>query len=140
MHRACLLLELRYARASNVRGTTLDPALDPRLRYPEALGLKLWDAYRSLALQQRMWDAIRDPRYVSDPVVNAGQRGRSLPMPNDFHDSSEAAHQGAPGIPAEPIANARRLRAAMGCRCFQAFATDWGHFDRHDWQALPVVR
>ena len=33
----------------------------------EGLGLKIWDAHRPLAVQQLMWDAIQDPRYVSDP-------------------------------------------------------------------------
>ena len=36
-------------------------------------------------------------------------------------------------------ANARRLRQAMERRGFQAFATEWWHFDWHDWQRLPVV-
>lgn len=162
------LLELRYASPYNFLGTTLYPAPDPRLRCPvalalqqvqqdlasEGLGLKVWDAYRPLAVQQRMWDAIRDPRYVSDPAVNAGRhtrgtavdvtlvdrRGRPLPMPTDFDDFSEAAHQDAPGIAAERAAHARRLRAAMERRGFLAFATEWWHFDWHDWQALPVLR
>jgi zinc D-Ala-D-Ala dipeptidase len=162
------LLELRYASPYNVLGTTLYSALDPQLRCPVALalqevqrdlaaegyGLKVWDAYRPLAVQQRMWDAIRDPRYVSDPAVNAGRhtrgtavdvtlvdrRGRQLSMPTDFDDFSEAAHQDAPGIPAERAAHARQLRQAMERRGFQAFATEWWHFDWHGWQTLPVVR
>ena len=84
------LLELRYASHYNFLGTTLYPELDARLRCPvalalqqvqrdlaaEGLGLKVWDAYRPLAVQQRMWEAIRDPRYVSDPAVNAGRHTR----------------------------------------------------------------
>jgi D-alanyl-D-alanine dipeptidase len=119
----------------------------------EGLGLKIWDAYRPLAVQQQMWEAIRDPRYVSDPAVNAGRhtrgtavdltlvdrRGRELPMPTDFDDFSEAAHQDAPGISKERAANARRLRQAMERRGFRAFATEWWHFDWKDWERLPVV-
>jgi D-alanyl-D-alanine dipeptidase len=70
------LFELRYASPYNFLGATLYPELDPQLRCPvalalqqvqrdlaaEGLGLKVWDAYRPLAVQQRMWDAIRDPR------------------------------------------------------------------------------
>ncbi|MGA1303764.1 MAG: alpha/beta fold hydrolase [Cyanobium sp.] len=161
------LIELRYASPYNFLGTILYPALEPRLRCPvalalqqvqqdlagEGLGLKIWDAYRPLAVQQQMWDAIRDPRYVSDPAVNAGRhtrgtavdatlvdrRGRELPMPTDFDDFSEAAHQDAPGISKERAANARRLRQAMERRGFRAFATEWWHFDWKDWERLPVV-
>ena len=161
------LLELRYASPYNFLGTSLYPAPDARLRCPvalalqqvqrdlaaEGLGLKIWDAYRPLAVQQRMWDAIRDPRYVSDPAVNAGRhtrgtavdvtlvdrRGKELPMPTDFDDFSEAAHVDAAGIPMERSTNARRLREAMERRGFRSFATEWWHFDWKDWQSLPVV-
>jgi D-alanyl-D-alanine dipeptidase len=162
------LLELRYASPYNFLETTLYPTVDARLHCPvalalqqvqrdlaaEGLGLKVWDAYRPLAVQQRMWDAIRDPRYVSDPAVNAGRhtrgtavdvtlvdrRGKELPMPTDFDDFSEAAHVDAPGISRERAANARRLRQAMERRGFRAFAMEWWHFDWKDWQTLPVVR
>jgi zinc D-Ala-D-Ala dipeptidase len=162
------LLELRYASPYNFLGTTLYPTLDAQLRCPvalalqqvqrdlaaEGLGLKVWDAYRPLVVQQRMWDAIRDPRYVSDPAVNAGRhtrgtavdvrlvdrRGQELPMPTDFDDFSEAAHGDAPGISSERAANARRLRRAMERRGFRPFPTEWWHFDWKDWEQLPVVR
>lgn len=161
------LFELRYASPYNFLGATLYPQLNPQLRCPvalalqavqrdlaaEGLGLKVWDAYRPLAVQQRMWDAIRDPRYVSDPAVNAGRhtrgtavdvtlvdrRGRQLPMPTDFDDFSDAAHGDAAGIAAEPAANARRLRQAMERRGFRALATEWWHFDWLGWESLPVV-
>ncbi len=161
------LFELRYASPYNFLGQTLYPQLDPRLRCPVALalqrvqadlaahglGLKVWDAYRPLAVQQAMWDAIRDPRYVSDPAVNAGRhtrgtavdvtlvdrRGNPLPMPTDFDDFSEAAHVEAPGIPADRAANACRLRQAMTRHGFQSFATEWWHFDWQHWLELPVV-
>ena len=67
------------------------------------------------------------------------RRGRELPMPTDFDDFRAAAHQNAAGISPERAANARRLRQAMERRGFQAFATEWWHFDWHDWQRLPVV-
>lgn len=162
------LMELRYASPYNFLGATLYPRLDPQLRCPvalalqrvqrdlgrEGLGLKVWDAYRPLAAQQRMWDAIRDPRYVSDPAVNAGRhtrgtavdvtlvdrRGKELPMPTDFDDFSAAAHVDAPGISNDRASNARRLRKAMERHGFRAFPTEWWHFDWKDWQDLPVVR
>jgi D-alanyl-D-alanine dipeptidase len=161
------LFELRYASPYNFLGATLYPALTPALRCPVALalqlvqrdlaadglGLKVWDAYRPLTVQQRMWETIRDPRYVSDPAVNAGRhtrgtavdvtlvdrRGRELPMPTDFDDFSEAAHLDAPGIASDRAANARLLRRAMERRGFLSFPTEWWHFDWKDWQTLPVV-
>jgi len=139
------LFELRYASPYNVLGTSLYPQLNPQLRCPVALALQ--------QVQQAMWEAIRDPRYVSDPAVNAGRhtrgtavdvtlvdlRGTPLPMPTDFDDFSEAAHVDAPGISPERSANAIRLREAMTRRGFQAFPTEWWHFDWKTWSERPVV-
>lgn len=161
------LFELRYASPYNFLGRTLYSELKPRLRCPvalalqqvqqdlaaEGLGLMVWDAYRPLAVQQAMWDAIRDPRYVSDPSVNAGRhtrgtavdvtlvdrRGKPLTMPTDYDDFSEAAHVNAKGTPATAERNARHLREAMERRGFMAFPTEWWHFDWNAWEALPVV-
>lgn len=161
------LFELRYASPYNFLGETLDATLEPRLRCPvalalqqvqrdlavEGLGLKVWDAYRPLAVQQRMWDAVQDERYVSNPAVNAGRhtRGTSVdvtlvdrlgnerPLPTTFDDFSPAAHVEAPGTSPVTAANARRLRAAMERRGFVRLDTEWWHFDWHDWRSLPVV-
>lgn len=162
------MLELRYASPYNFLGQTLYARLNPQLRCPvamalqqvqrdlssEGLGLKVWDAYRPLAVQQAMWNAIRDPRYVSDPAVNAGRhtrgtavdvtlvnrRGRPLVMPTDFDDFDEKAHVNAQGVSREAASNARKLRLAMERRGFVAFPTEWWHFDWHNWIKFPVLQ
>jgi D-alanyl-D-alanine dipeptidase len=161
------LLELRYASPYNFLGKTLYPKLTPTLRCPvalalqrvqkeleaEGLGLKVWDAYRPLAVQQEMWNAIRDPRYVSDPAVNAGRhtrgtavdvtlvnrRGEQLPMPTDFDDFSDAAHINASNSSPEQAQNALRLRETMKRHGFQDFETEWWHFDWHHWKSMPPL-
>lgn len=162
------LLELRYASPYNFLERTLYAQPNPRLRCPVALalqlvqqdlaedglGLKVWDAYRPLTVQQTMWDAIRDPRYVSDPAVNAGRhtrgtavdvtlvdrRGQPLTMPTDFDDFNETAHVNAKGVSREAASNARKLRLAMERRGFVAFPTEWWHFDWHHWTEFPVLQ
>ncbi len=161
------LLEIRYASPYNFMGEVLYPVAEARLRCPvalalqqvqrdlaaEGLGLKVWDGYRPLAVQQRMWERIPDPRYVSDPAVNAGRHtrgtavdvtlvdrlGRELSMPTDFDDFSEAAHAEARTATPLQAGNARRLRRAMERRGFLAFPTEWWHFDWKDWQRLAPI-
>jgi len=161
------LFELRYASPYNFLGTTLYTDLNPQLRCPVALalqqvqrdlaaqglGLKVWDAYRPLDVQQRMWDAIRDERYVSNPAVNAGRHtrgtavdvtliersGQELPMPTGFDTFGETAHRNARGIDPERARNAQRLQEAMAHRGFLGLPTEWWHFDWHDWQRYPAV-
>ncbi|MFY8148104.1 MAG: M15 family metallopeptidase [Prochlorococcaceae cyanobacterium] len=151
------LLELRYGSPYNFMEETLYARARAQLRCPvalalqqvqqdlaaEGLGLKVWDAYRPLAVQQRMWDKIQDERYVSNPAVNAGRHtrgtavdvtlvdrlGRELPMPTPFDDFTPAAHRDAPGISPEAAANALRLQRAMerrgfvGCRASGGIST-----------------
>jgi D-alanyl-D-alanine dipeptidase len=161
------LFEIRYASSNNFLGRTLYSKVDPQLRCPvalalqkvqqdlskEGLGLKVWDAHRPLAVQQLMWDEIQDPRYVSDPSVNAGrhtrgasvdvtlvnQRGKPLRMPTDYDDFSKSAHVNADGVLADRAANAQRLLKAMERRGFRSFATEWWHFDWHHWKSMPVI-
>lgn len=148
------LFELRYASPYNFLGETLDATLEPRLRCPVALALQ--QVQRDLAVEGlglKVWDAVQDERYVSNPAVNAGRhtRGTSVevtlvdrlgnerPLPTTFDDFSPAAHVEAPGTSPVTAANARRLRAAMERRGFVSLDTEWWHFDWHDWRSLPVV-
>ena len=119
----------------------------------QGLGLKIFDAYRPLSVQQRMWDLIHDERYVSNPAINAGRHtrgtavdltlvdrnGRELPMPTPFDDFTERAHRDAPGIPAEPAANAKKLEAVMAAHGFLPYPFEWWHFDFRDWKQHPPL-
>lgn len=161
------LLEIRYASGNNFMREALYPRPRALLRCPialalqqvqqdlaaQGLALKIWDAYRPPSVQQRMWDRIRDPRYVSDPAANAGRHtrgtavdvtlvsalGRELPMPSDFDDFSDRARSDPPGGSPEQARNALRLRRAMERRGFLVFPSEWWHFDWKDWQSYPPL-
>jgi len=160
------LLELRYATPYNFTGKQLVPAPRAFLRRDAAdalakvqadlaergLGLKVWDAYRPLSVQQKMWDLIRDDRYVSDPAKNAGRHtrgtavdvtlvdklGRELEMPTDFDDFSEAAHADAAATP-EATRNRAILQAVMTRHGFEIYPHEWWHFDLKDWKDHPPM-
>src|ERR1700760_1196195 len=84
------LEEIRYATTYNFTGTKLYPfpiaflqkdaaaALEKVQQYltSQGLGLKVWDGFRPLSVQQKMWDLIHDDRYVSDPAKNKGRHTR----------------------------------------------------------------
>jgi D-alanyl-D-alanine dipeptidase len=148
------LFELRYASPYNFLSRTLYSQLMPRLCCPVALALQqVQQDLASEGLGLKVWDAIQDPRYVSNPAVNAGRhtrgtavdvtlvnrRGTPLAMPTDYDDFSEAAHVDATGTPSTAARNARRLRVAMERRGFVTFPTEWWHFDWKGWKSLSVV-
>jgi len=154
--------DLRYASENNFMHQRLYPVAEPYLQRDAAaalvavqrelatksLGLKIYDAYRPLRVQQRMWDLIHDERYVSNPAVNAGRHtrgtavdltlvdrhGRELSMPTPFDDFTERAHRNAVGIPAEPARNAKLLEDVMVRHGFVPYPFEWWHFDYRGWK------
>ena len=161
------LQEIRYATEYNFTGTQLYPfpaaflqkdaadALEKVQEYlaSRGLGLKVWDAYRPLSVQQKMWDLIRDERYVSDPAKNRGRhtrgtavdvtlvdkRGNELPMPTDFDDFSERAHSYWVGASGPQKENRALLQEAMTRFGFEIYLDEWWHFDFHNWQSYPPL-
>ena len=114
------LEEIRYATKYNFTGTKLYPVPDrvfaegrgggagenATLSGRQGLGLKVWDGFRPMSVQQKMWDLIQDERYVSNPAKNSGRhtrgtavdvtlidkRGGQLALPTDYDDFTEKAH------------------------------------------------
>ena len=161
------LSEVRYATRHNFTGRTLYPL--PRLflhrdtaralarvqrdLQKRGLGLKVWDAYRPLSVQWKMWNLIRDERYVSNPAKNKGRHtrgtavdvalvdklGRELPMPSDFDDFSERAHRDYGGGTPEQRRNRQLLADVMQKHGFVGFPTEWWHFDLANWEGYPPL-
>jgi len=161
------LPEVRYATRHNFTGSVLYPVPRVFLHRDTAraltrvqrdlqkhgLGLKVWDAYRPLSVQWKMWKLIRDERYVSNPAKNQGRHtrgtavdvtlidklGRELPMPSDFDDFSERAHRDYRGGTAEQRRNRKILEDIMTKHGFIGYPTEWWHFDLKGWEKYPVL-
>lgn len=162
-----LRFDVRYATTANFTRERLYPvpavwlhrdAAEALLRVQrdlrrEGLGLKIFDAYRPYHVQQRMWDLIRDERYVSNPAKNAGRhtrgtavdvtlvdrQGRELPMPTEFDNFTERAHRNAAGIPSRRKANSLRLERVMARHGFIPYPYEWWHFDYRGWEQHPPL-
>ena len=161
------LPEVRYATRHNFTGRVLYPLPRVFLHRDAAraltrvqrdlqkrgLGLKVWDAYRPLSVQRKMWNLIRDERYVSNPAKNKGRHtrgtavdvtlvdklGRELPMPSDFDDFSERAHRDYQGGSAEQRRNRQLLEDVMKKHGFVGYPTEWWHFDLKNWKDYPPL-
>ncbi len=162
-----LRFDVRYATENNFTGQRLYPLPAVWLHedtaralvnvqrdlQKEGLGLKVFDGYRPYHVQQRMWDLIRDERYVSNPAKNAGRhtrgtavdvtlvdaKGRELQMPTGFDDFTERAHRGAAGIPARAASNSLKLERAMARHGFIPYPYEWWHFDLQGWERHPPL-
>lgn len=156
------LEEIRYATTYNFTGEKLYPfpaayvrrELIPSLEAVQrelatrGLGLKIYDGYRPLPVQQKMWDLIRDERFVSNPAVNLGRhtrgtavdvslidrRGKPLPMPSDFDEFSPRAAVNYRGGTPEERRNRDLLQRVMRRHGFLSYPDEWWHFDYRGWE------
>lgn len=162
-----LLEEIRYATRCNFTGSQLYPypaafvhrdvaaalaAVQVELA-KQGLALKIYDGYRPFSVQQKMWDLIRDERYVSNPAVNKGRHtrgtavdvtlvdklGNELPMSSPFDDFTEAAHRDSKTMTATQRANMLTLQDAMMRHGFEPYPFEWWHFDFRNWKSYPVL-
>ena len=132
----CLLCEPAAARLARVQ-----KALEKK-----GLGLKIWDCYRPVSVQKKLWEIVPDPRYVADPKTgsrhNRGAsvdltlvdaKGRELKMPTAFDEFSDKAHRDFMDLPKDVLKNRAILQRAMDAEGFLPLPTEWWHFDSPEW-------
>lgn len=160
-----IALDIRYATRNNFVKETLYPQARCILRASTAqqlsqvqtdlekrgLGLKVYDCYRPLSVQKRLWQIKPDERYVANPANgsrhNRGaavdltlvdRTGKELLMPTEFDDFTERASRSYNDLPAEAIKNRQLLEDAMVRAGFIPLSTEWWHFDGKGWQNFSV--
>ena len=174
-----IVVELRYAGRRNFLRHSLYPRGTHALARPEIAsglavaqsvlrryqyGLKIWDAYRPVAVQAMLWQASRNSDYVANPEIGAGSlhswgiavdatlvdsRTRDVRMPTDFDDFTLAAMSPFIGLSFDKGGHVRLqkfaevreitghvglLKAAMHKAGFCGLRTEWWHFTIIDWQ------
>jgi len=151
-----IVLDIRYATTNNFTGQKLYPVARCCLRREAALnlkavqkelhamglGLKVFDGYRPLSVQKKMWAIFPQPGYVADPAKGSRHNrgaavdltlvrrdGTDLPMPTPFDDFTEKAHRDYLDLPADRIKNRELLEQVMEKHHFRGLITEWWHFD-----------
>ena len=160
------VVDLKYATEDNFTGKQIYPESRAILREETAhklikaqeefknlgYGLKIWDAYRPFSAQQVLWDAVDDKTWVADPtrgsnhnrgsavdVTLVDSEGNELPMPSEFDDFSERAHQTYAGCTEEEARNRDLLRKTMSQCGFVGYVNEWWHFNDTDAKSYPVL-
>lgn len=113
--------------------------------------IKIFDCYRPVDIQRRMWAIVPNPRYVANPdkgsIHNRGgavditlvdSDGVELDMGTDFdHFGPEAAH-GAGKHSRQVQKNRKLLKKVMLKHSFNAFASEWWHYNLDGASKYPV--
>lgn len=151
-----ITIELKYATTSNFTGTVVYDFTEVYLRYSTVLKLmevqnelrqmglklKIWDGFRPLEAQQKLWNAKPDPAYVSNPqtgtnshsrgntvdVTIVDAEGKELEMPTGFDDFTTYADRDYSDCTNAAAENAQLLQELMEKHGFQGLQSEWWHF------------
>ncbi|MDP8263347.1 MAG: M15 family metallopeptidase [Candidatus Ancaeobacter aquaticus] len=117
----------------------------------KGFGLKIFDGYRPLYVQKKLWKMFPDLNYVADPAKgsfhNRGAAvdvtlvtpdGKEVPMGTEFDDFTQKAHLSCTDLP-ENVINNRILLVRTMIRCgFIPHETEWWHFTDRSWRLYDI--
>ena len=150
-----LILDVKYATKDNFTGKVLYPCPKAYLRRPAAKALieaqrkfkakgyriKIFDAYRPISVQWRLWEMYGDPNYVADPrkgsmhnrgaavdITLVDRFGKELDMGTNYDFFGVKAHTDYPDLPQHIRANRWLLKSIMRDVGYATIKTEWWHF------------
>ena len=159
-------LDLRYATADNLTGTPIYarplcllhadavPALARAVALAHGLGLRLrlFDAFRPVEAQWRLWRALPDPQYIADPrrgsnhsrgtaldLTLADGDGQPLPMGSGFDAMTPLSHHGRTDLPVEAQRHRALLAGVMAGAGWLPYPYEWWHYQIPGAEAYPLL-
>lgn len=117
------------------------------------LGILVFDAYRPLSIQRKLWEIYPDSNFVANPKKGSRHNrgaaidltlyqlsdGKSLEMPTEYDDFTEKASQNYFDLSETVLKNRNQLKQAMEKQGFIALDSEWWHFDYGNWKKYPVL-
>ncbi|TNE70284.1 D-alanyl-D-alanine dipeptidase [bacterium] len=161
-----VFLDIRYATANNFTQQVIYPdakaflvkqAGDAIIQIAKelqekGLGLKIYDAYRPLSAQRKLWEVYPNPEFVADPKTgsrhNRGAavdltltdlQGNELPMPTTYDEFLPQASHSYTELSDTVLTNRALLKETMMKYGFEPLESEWWHYDYKNWQEYPVL-
>jgi zinc D-Ala-D-Ala dipeptidase len=162
-----IMLDIRYSTTNNFTGKIIYPCARLFLEEEAAvaldivqkelntlgLGLKIFDGYRPLSVQEIFWKICPNEHYVENPAKgsrhNRGaavdltlidlKNGKELKMPSGYDDFTPKAHRDYVNMKAKTARqNCKLLELVMLKYGFIGIPTEWWHFDFYNWEKYPI--
>lgn len=161
-------VDLIYATADNFTGkvlyttpeqckATLDEvaaqALYRAADMAEQIGLriKVYDAYRPVSIQWKLWEIRPDQEFVTDPKLGSDHSrgtavdltlmdaaGDELDFGTSFDDASKLSHHGRTDLPVEAQRNRATLLGLMTAAGFELNWFEWWHYSLPNSHLYPL--
>ena len=160
-----MIIDLKYATTDNFTGQVIYENEDAYLRYgtikklmqvqielkKKGYKLVLWDGYRPVEAQFKLWDICPDSNYVSNPnngfskhsrgntvdVTIVTLDGQAVEMPTGFDDFTKEADRDYSDVSAQAAANSQMLEDIMTQAGFKGYQGEWWHYS--DSTEYPVI-
>lgn len=113
--------------------------------------IKIYDCYRPLAIQKKMWEIVPDANYVANPkkgsIHNKGGAvditlvdlsGKEVDMGTKFDFFGKEASHNYLGLSPEILANRKLLKETMLQHDFKSFDSEWWHYNLNNSSADKV--
>ncbi|MDO5607207.1 MAG: M15 family metallopeptidase [Capnocytophaga sp.] len=104
--------------------------------------IKIFDCYRPLSVQRKMWNILPGTHYVANPAKgskhNRGaavdltlvdMQGNELDMGTPFDHFGKEAHHTYTAFPAEILKNRQLLKEIMDKHDFRSIYSEWWHYE-----------
>lgn len=155
-----ILTELKYSTDDNFTGQVIYDFQDVYLRYGTVkklkdaqaafgelgLRLKIWDGFRPVSAQFKLWEACPDSNFVANPNVGysnhtrgnavdvtlVDENGQELEMPTEFDNFSAKADRDYSDCTDTQRENAELLQRVMEQNGFSGYFGEWWHFNDTD--------
>jgi D-alanyl-D-alanine dipeptidase len=162
-----IVTDVRYATTNNFTGKILYSTNKVYLRKVVAVALskaqkdfmknynlriKIYDGYRPLSVQKKMWEILPDSRYVANPkngsrhnrgaavdITLVDSAGNELDMGTEFDNFTERAHSDYRNLTPLQKKNRILLHSVMKQHGFIPLDTEWWHFDYKGWKNFSIL-
>lgn len=152
-----ILLDMKYATADNFLGQVVYDCAECYLRKATAqalvaaqkdfvargYSLKLFDCYRPLSVQKKMWKILPGTHYVANPAKGSKHNrgaavdltlvematGKEVDMGTPFDTFSPKAHHSYTDLPKEVLVHRQLLREVLGKHNFKPIFSEWWHYE-----------
>lgn len=160
-----MVIDLKYATTDNFTGQVIYDDDDAYLRYGtvkklmqvqdelKKYGYKLllWDGYRPVAAQYKLWDICPDSTYVANPNNGFSKHsrgntvditlltldGQPVEMPTGFDDFTKKADRDYGDVSVAAAEHSQMLEDIMEAAGFKGYSGEWWHYS--DNTEYPVV-
>lgn len=160
-----VVLDLKYASSDNflkeqvydcaacyLRYATVKALLKAQVQARKSgYRLRIFDCYRPLSVQRKMWKLVPNPDYVADPgkgsihnrggaldLTLADSTGTALDMGAAFDHFGPEAAPSYSELSADVLENRRILRRIMKKAGFRQLPSEWWHFNLKGARELPI--